>query len=310
MLCPPEVFGIVEAGIYRSNSLSPINFTFIKTLNLKTVVQLSPEVPIKPVTTFLQENNIALHHLGLKEWNPDVTWRPVTDELIKEALELALNVDNHPIMVMCTSGIHQTGTLVGCLRVLQHWNLTSILVEYRNMSVKHSTRFGDEQYIELFDADLVTLPPRLPDWFRLQRRMMEEEEDQLALAKAAAKGLPTAAPSKPVPKAAGVSNGGSQSFASPVKKKRHKDSANAAVASDGSQTAPETRQPPTPKRATSTVNVKETGSDSKDTKRAMSAANLKEHVADSKDPKRNEEHAESANSADTRQRKGSDLRKQ
>jgi hypothetical protein len=41
-LCPPEVFGIVEKGIYRCNSLFPINFSFIKILELKTVIQLSP----------------------------------------------------------------------------------------------------------------------------------------------------------------------------------------------------------------------------------------------------------------------------
>lgn len=56
--CPPEMFGLVESGIYRSNALSPINFPFIKQLNLKTVLQLSPEVPIKAVSTFFQENQI------------------------------------------------------------------------------------------------------------------------------------------------------------------------------------------------------------------------------------------------------------
>lgn len=44
-LCPPEQFGIVEPGIYRSNTLYPLNFPFITQLNLKTVVQLSPESP-------------------------------------------------------------------------------------------------------------------------------------------------------------------------------------------------------------------------------------------------------------------------
>jgi hypothetical protein len=57
-LCPPEVFGRVEPQVYRSNSLLPINFPFILTMGLKTVVQLSPEIPTKAVTTFFDENNI------------------------------------------------------------------------------------------------------------------------------------------------------------------------------------------------------------------------------------------------------------
>jgi len=80
-------------------------------------------------------------------------------------------------MVMCASGIHQTGTLVGCLRRLQHWNLTSILVEYRSYACHRSTRYGDEQFIELFDVDLVTLPADLPQWFIEQKKIDEEDED-------------------------------------------------------------------------------------------------------------------------------------
>lgn len=36
----------------------------------------------------------------------------------------------------------------------------------------HNPRFGDEQFIELFDVDLVTLPKNLPSWFIEQRQMM------------------------------------------------------------------------------------------------------------------------------------------
>lgn len=39
--------------------------------------------------------------MGWKVWKPDATWKPVSEELIKEALEYVLNVNNHPIMVMC-----------------------------------------------------------------------------------------------------------------------------------------------------------------------------------------------------------------
>jgi len=196
----PAAFGIVENGVYRSNTLYPINFTFIKRLNLKTVVQLSPEVPFKIVSAFFDENNIKFVrpffspppsmaakywilcfvvfwkiHLGLKAWRTDATWKPMTEELIKEALEIILDVTTHPVLILCTSGVHQTGTLVGCLRKLQYWNITSILQEFRSYG---NTRFVNEQFVELFDTDLVTLPQNLPDWFIQQQQMMEEETEE------------------------------------------------------------------------------------------------------------------------------------
>ena len=89
--------------------------------------------------------------MGLKAWRQDGTWKPVTEELIKEALEILLDINYHPVLVLCayvrntsnkplksnySSGIHQTGTLVGCLRRLQDWSLTSILVE---VTILHKT---------------------------------------------------------------------------------------------------------------------------------------------------------------------------
>jgi len=41
-------------------------------------------------------------HLGLSVWKPNLGWRPVSEELIKDGLEMALDVENHPILVMCT----------------------------------------------------------------------------------------------------------------------------------------------------------------------------------------------------------------
>ncbi|KYQ89847.1 Arf guanyl-nucleotide exchange factor [Tieghemostelium lacteum] len=177
-LSPPSLFGIVEPQLYRTNSLYPVNFPFIKMLGLKTVIQLSPEVPIKAVSTFFEENSINLIHLGLKSWKVDTSssWKPITEELIKECLEFVLNYDYYPLMITCTSGVHQTGVLVGCLRRLQNWNLTSILVEYKAFSGQSNTRYVNEQFIELFDVDLVTLPNNLPTWFRDQLKMLEEEE--------------------------------------------------------------------------------------------------------------------------------------
>jgi len=86
-------------------------------------------------------------------------------------LQLVLDPVNYPVLVMCTSGIHQTGTFVGCLRKLQRWNFNAIIVEYRAFAGSKS-RYMNEQFIELFDTDLVTLPKSLPAWFTYNLQLL------------------------------------------------------------------------------------------------------------------------------------------
>ncbi|KAI9290275.1 tyrosine phosphatase family-domain-containing protein [Umbelopsis sp. AD052] len=177
LLTPPEHFGIVEKGLYRSEMFQQSHFTFIKQLNLKTVVVLSPEQPNRHTLTFLEECGTKLVHLGLATWKPTQpsTWRPVSEELIKEGLELILDAEAQPLLVMCTSGIHETGIMIGCFRKLQNWNFSSIVNEYRSFAGTKS-RHVNEQFIELFDLDLVTLPHNLPPWLLEQQRMLAEEQ--------------------------------------------------------------------------------------------------------------------------------------
>ncbi|RUS21121.1 tyrosine phosphatase family-domain-containing protein [Endogone sp. FLAS-F59071] len=179
LFTPPEQFGIVEKGVYRSDMLQASHLPFIKQLHLKTVLVLSPELPTRPGLNFFEENNIKLIHLGFATWKPTQppSWRPVSDELIKEGLELVLDYSIYPVLVMCTSGIHETGTFFGCLRRLQNWNFTSIVMEYRSYA-SNKGRYMNEQFIELYDLDLVTLPPNLPPWFVEQQRLLKEEETE------------------------------------------------------------------------------------------------------------------------------------
>jgi len=40
-------------------------------------------------------------------------------------------------------------------------------------------RYVNEQFIELFDTDLVNLPPGLPSWFTLQQRMLSDDIEEV-----------------------------------------------------------------------------------------------------------------------------------
>lgn len=167
MLEPPTEFGIVETGIFRSDVIQQAHIPFIQTLDIKTVLILSPEAPSRTMQSFYSDVGIDVVHLGLKAWRPMFGgWRPISEELVKDGLERMLTDAGRGknVLIMCTGGIHETGTFIGCLRRLQGWNLTSILVEYRSFAGQKA-RYINEQFIELFDTDLITLPNELPRWW-------------------------------------------------------------------------------------------------------------------------------------------------
>ncbi|KAJ1957026.1 hypothetical protein IWQ62_005179 [Dispira parvispora] len=173
---PPEAFGIVEDGIYRSSdAITSVNYPFLRSLHLNHILFLSAEVPSRSITRFTEECDINLIHLGLKSWQSNLGWKPVSEELVKEGLEIILDRKYHPILIVCTTGLHETGAFIGCLRKLQHWNFNSIVFEYRSFAGKRA-RYYIEQFIELFDADLVNIPSEPPGFFVEQQTMWEEEK--------------------------------------------------------------------------------------------------------------------------------------
>ncbi|KAJ7568522.1 hypothetical protein O6H91_01G036200 [Diphasiastrum complanatum] len=171
----PDAYGLVEAGVYRASALTPHNLPFLLQLRLKTLLHLSTEHPLPAIVDLLDKCGTKFIHLGARQGKRLSTWKPVSEDLVKDALEFVLDANTHPIMVTCSTGIHQTGTLVGCLRRLQKWNLTSIMEEYRRYAGRKA-RYANEQFMELFDENLISLPKYIPAWLIDQQRMMKEEE--------------------------------------------------------------------------------------------------------------------------------------
>ncbi|CAH0477431.1 unnamed protein product [Peronospora belbahrii] len=180
-LNPPLFFEIVEDQVYRSNKCDPSSFPFLATLQLNTVVYLSYDDLSRDLSAFFTEKNIHVIHLGMKYRTASSQWMGISEGMAKETVECILDQRRHPILVMCKTGVHFAGTMIGCLRRLQNWSLTSTIDKYRNIAGSVKTRFEDEQFIELFDVDLVTLPQHLPLWFTVHQQLMEEE--RIALTK-------------------------------------------------------------------------------------------------------------------------------
>ncbi|GJD12728.1 Probable tyrosine-protein phosphatase [Galdieria sulphuraria] len=160
-LIPPINFGMVETDLYRSGVPNELSFPFLEKLQLKKILYLAPDEVSQQFLNFVDDQGIELVALG---WDGEKSpWKPISEEVVLNALDCILNVDNYPLHVMCNLGRHRTGTVIGCLRKLQRWNLTSIFEEYRRFAGS-KVRLLNEQFIELFDTDLVRIPPNYPNW--------------------------------------------------------------------------------------------------------------------------------------------------
>ncbi|KAI9676753.1 MAG: hypothetical protein M1829_002848 [Trizodia sp. TS-e1964] len=69
---------------------------------------------------------------------------------ITRALLIILNRENHPILIHCNKGKHRTGCVVGCLRKIQRWAISTIFQEYRDHA-EPKIRMLDQQLIDLYD---------------------------------------------------------------------------------------------------------------------------------------------------------------
>ncbi|CAL9076876.1 tyrosine-protein phosphatase DSP1-like [Musa acuminata AAA Group] len=149
LFVPPLNFAMVDAGLYRSGFPETANFGFLRTLRLRSVLCLCPEPYPEANLEFLRENGIGLFQFGIE--NRKEPFANIPEDTIREALKVVLDVRNRPLLIHCKRGKHRTGCVVGCLRKLQRWCLTSIFDEYRRFAAAKA-RISDQRFIERFDV--------------------------------------------------------------------------------------------------------------------------------------------------------------
>lgn len=160
----PMNFGYVEEKIFRSAAPEPRNFPFLETLCIKTCIVLQSEGPSEAFGAWLRESNVAviaplMHGGAASRATAGGTSTAIVESVVIDAVCVLLNPAYYPVLVCCAMGRYWTGTVVGCLRKVQRWNLTSILEEYRRFGNNNKGRLENEEFIELFDVEMVHLPP-------------------------------------------------------------------------------------------------------------------------------------------------------
>ncbi|KAF8369812.1 hypothetical protein HHK36_023910 [Tetracentron sinense] len=149
LFVPPLNFAVVDNGVFRSGFPDIANFTFLQTLGLRSILYLCPEPYPEPNTEFLKVNGIRLFQFGIEGCKEPFVNIP--DDTIREALKVVLDVRNHPLLIHCKRGKHRTGCVVGCLRKLQKWCLSSVFDEYQRFAAAKA-RVSDQRFMELFDT--------------------------------------------------------------------------------------------------------------------------------------------------------------
>ncbi|KAH3668758.1 hypothetical protein OGAPHI_002513 [Ogataea philodendri] len=164
-IVPPINFSPVEKHLYRSGQPSAINHSFLEQLHLKSVIWLAIEDPQDTFLRFIEENNINLFcNLGYDSIDSN-SWDGLSEASIKQALEVIADKRHYPMLVCCGMGRHRTGTVIGCLRKLQGWNLASVSEEYRRFTGVRGGRILVELLIEAFDVSTIeTREEVAPEW--------------------------------------------------------------------------------------------------------------------------------------------------
>lgn len=157
MLVPPENYSMVEDGIYRCSKLDAINISFLKSLELKSIVWINEEKPPRVLQQFIEDQKINLFHMMNSSVLPEedeITnvkyqeWMVLKPSIISKSIKTILNTGNQNCLLMDKSEV-----IVGVLRHIQRWNYSSISNEYRLYASRASYKV--EIFLELINLELV-----------------------------------------------------------------------------------------------------------------------------------------------------------
>ncbi|KAH3668450.1 hypothetical protein OGAPHI_002204 [Ogataea philodendri] len=167
---PPIKFAKVQNTVSRGAYPRPINYRYLETLNLKTMIALTAQdisMENDPsLYSFCTKNNINLVHIETDSSSKDKGKKrgiPIEPEQVLRILELILDKKSSPVYIFCNNGGQITSLAIACLRKIQLWNLVSIYDEFVNYST--TINQNDRAFIESFKAR-IQVPPsnQRVDW--------------------------------------------------------------------------------------------------------------------------------------------------
>ena len=179
LLVPCSNFSMVSDGIFRSGYPTKKNHSFLLSLGLRSVVFLCPETYPEATKDFYKEQGILLFQVPM-EGNKE-PFIDISPSDVHRVLSILCDTAFHPVLVHCNKGKHRTGAVIGCLRRIQGWALSSTFDEYCRFA-GDKARALDQQCIELYEPRIVcAVPERLPWWLH-RRDAVSQVSSEEALA--------------------------------------------------------------------------------------------------------------------------------
>lgn len=156
-IAPANYSAVIPGALYRSAFPQAENFSFLKSLKLKTILTLVEEPFPLEFVEFMKEHGIKQIVVPVPANKETIK---IEDATMLKALGVALDPNHYPLLIHCNKGKHRTGCTIACLSKLRGDNLQSVLYYYHTHA-REKARSLDEDYIRSFDAQrlrkLVTL---------------------------------------------------------------------------------------------------------------------------------------------------------
>nr|CCD12450.1 unnamed protein product [Trypanosoma congolense IL3000] len=154
---PPPRFAIVEEGVYRGAYPTLRNFPFLRSLNLRTIVSLTPEEPTFDLSRFAIAEGITIRYVKVEQNKGEAQLLPTN---MSEILQMLVDAEQHPLYLHCLDGRYTTGLVVMGLRKLQHWSVSCSHMEYQRFA-----RCVQDEVAFIADyGGPVVIPKKIPSW--------------------------------------------------------------------------------------------------------------------------------------------------
>ena len=183
----PIHYNTVQPNLYRGSYPREINFSFLRTLQLKNIVSLTPNPLDEVVQQFCNENNIKMVHIECntkknknknKDKNKDskeVKIKrkkkpvPIDYNVVIKTITFLVDKRNYPVYIHCETGDLITSLVIACLRKFTYWSTVSILNEF--LIYNSSINVYERDFIENFKSEIVieglSLEDKVP-WLSVQ----------------------------------------------------------------------------------------------------------------------------------------------
>lgn len=157
-LIPPFRFASVETDVFRGAYPVKLNYNFLKTLKLKTMISLIPQPIDDELAEFCKEEKIVDHFYPVPKFIDQVILTPST---VAEIINIMSDKNNLPVYIHCLNGGHTTGLIVMCLRKLQMWSQRAMFNEFNQFI--NTFESCEEEFVINF-KETFELTANRPSW--------------------------------------------------------------------------------------------------------------------------------------------------